>query len=202
MLGNFYRIGDKEMIKKVVLGVVFAVFVGALITGAVIRTMDKSEQVAEVEQKGGGNGNWASADPSQLIERQGRRGSEGRRSVAANEGGRGGGKGNGEGSEPFVEGESDHLGEIFLGVVTEVAEDVVNIEVSDGDVIVVEGRAWSYAKENGYVLQAGDEVRLEGFYEDDEFKVSSIENLTTGESLLLRDANGRPSWAGGRGRNL
>ena len=76
------------------------------------------------------------------------------------------------------------------------------IETDVGESMVIEGRAWSYMQEQGFAIQQGDLVKYEGFYEDGEFKVSQIENLNTGESLVLRDASGRPSWAGGGKGNL
>jgi len=32
--------------------------------------------------------------------------------------------------------------------------------------------------------------------EDGEFKAGQVENLGTGESIVLRDTSGRPMWAG------
>ena len=104
--------------------------------------------------------------------------------------------------ELLAECESDHVGEVYAGIVTEVSEDALNIETTDGESILVEGRAWSFAQEQGFDIQVGAQVQFEGFFEDNEFKVSVLENLTTGESILLRDAAGRPSWAGGGRGNL
>jgi hypothetical protein len=70
---------------------------------------------------------------------------------------------------------------------------------SDGE-IVVEGRPWSYALEQGFAAQAGDSVRLAGFYEDGEFKVGQVENLSTGLGVVLRGESGRPGWAGNGNR--
>jgi hypothetical protein len=43
----------------------------------------------------------------------------------------------------------------------------------------------------------GDAVELEGFLENDEFEISYLANLTSGESLQIRDDSGRPLWSGG-----
>jgi len=41
-----------------------------------------------------------------------------------------------------------------------------------------------------------------GFYEDGEFKAGTVENLTTGETIVLRDEAGRTMWPGqGRLKN-
>jgi hypothetical protein len=200
---------ENKMLKKVVLGTVFVVFIGALITGAVIRTMDKSEQTAEQVGSGEGRGRNASDENNVVVDNQGNgQGNgqgKGRSEEAESESitqGRGrGGKG-GVGSELLPEGESDHQWDAYSGVVTEVTEEMITIETDDAEVVVVEGRAWSFAQEQGYVLQQGDKVELEGFYEGGEYKASRIENLSTGESIVLRDQTGRPSWAGGGRGNL
>ncbi|OGO14807.1 MAG: hypothetical protein A2Z14_06160 [Chloroflexi bacterium RBG_16_48_8] len=193
------------MLKKIVLGTVFVVFVGALVTGAVIRTMDKTEQTASTTGSGRGNGENASIENEGISGGQGNGQGSGRSAESGNEvatTGRGkGGKG-GEGSELLAEENSDHVWEPYSGVVTDVSEDILTIETDDGESIVVEGRAWAYAQDLGFAIQQGDLVQFEGFFEDDEFKVIWMENLTTSEPIVLRDASGRPSWAGGGKGNL
>jgi hypothetical protein len=204
---NKYQIPKwrKKMLKKIVLGTVFVIFIGALVTGAVIRTMDKTGQTALNEGSGRGSGRSAALESAGVSEGQGN--GYGRNSSAAsgNEmatSGRGRGGNGGDRSERLSEENSDHVWDAYSGVVTAVSEDALMIETDDGESIVVEGRAWSYAQEQGFAIQQGDLVQFEGFYEDDEFKVSWIENLSTGESLVLRDASGRPSWAGKGNGNL
>jgi hypothetical protein len=44
-------------------------------------------------------------------------------------------------------------------------------------------------------------VQLTGFYEEADFEIQALHNLASGQSLALREQNGRPLWAGGgRGR--
>jgi hypothetical protein len=50
-----------------------------------------------------------------------------------------------------------------------------------------------------FALAVGHDVVVIGFYEDGEFKASTVENLATGASISLRDRSGRPLWSG-RGR--
>jgi len=221
------------MLKKVVLGTVLAIFIGVLITGAVIRTMDKSEPTAAAAGSGGGNGRNVSLENTVLSEDQGYgqgggRSTEDRSETAATGRGRGGersellvkeesdrvwdrsgevgseavvagrgaGGNGGGGFELLADEKNDYVWDVYLGVVTDVAECTLTIETNDGELVIVEGQAWTFAQEQGYTIQQGDRVQIEGFYEDDEFKVSVIENLITGESVLLRDTNGRTSWAG------
>jgi hypothetical protein len=222
------------MLKKIVLGTVFVIFIGALITGAVIRTIDKTDQGSSAGDASrgnqgisGGQGNGQSKDGSDgagssvagTFQRngQGKGGSSGSgssvagtfqgngqdkggSSVTGNSGagtGQGRGGNSGEGSGLLSEPNTDHSWDTYSGVVTDVTADVLTIETDNGGIIQVDGRSWSYTQDLGFILYQGDLVEFEGFYEDGEFKVTSLENLSTGESITLRDADGRPAWSGG-----
>lgn len=75
----------------------------------------------------------------------------------------------------------------------------ITVETAEGEVLVGLGQA---AYREGFALEVGEEVSVTGFHEDGEFKAGSVENLTTGETLVLRDETGRPMWAGqGRRKN-
>jgi hypothetical protein len=67
---------------------------------------------------------------------------------------------------------------------------------ADGGQLLIEGRALAYALEHNFTTSVGNTLVVEGFHEDGEYKPASINDLTTGASILLRDAGGRPSWAG------
>ena len=69
----------------------------------------------------------------------------------------------------------------------------VTLQTSGGEVLVGMGQA---AYWEDFALEIGDEVSVLGFYEDGEFKAGTVENLTTGETIVLRDDAGRPMWAG------
>lgn len=76
-----------------------------------------------------------------------------------------------------------------------VADNELTVQTTDGEVVVGLGQAW-YREEAGFVVNVGDEVTVEGFYEDGEFKARTVEDRTTGAAITLRDATGRPMWAG------
>ncbi len=88
---------------------------------------------------------------------------------------------------------------VLQGTVADVDEDALTVTLLGGEQIVVEERAWSFAQEQGFAPQVGDQVTLNGFFHGEEFEVGRIENLTTGQLVTLRDPGGRPQWAG-RGR--
>jgi len=74
-----------------------------------------------------------------------------------------------------------------------VLDSEVTLQTSEGEVLVGMGQA---AYWEDFALEIGDEVSVLGFYEDGEFKAGTVENLTTGETIVLRDEAGRPMWAG------
>ena len=67
------------------------------------------------------------------------------------------------------------------------------------------GTGPAYLAEIGFDLQVGDEVTVSGFWEDGEFKASTITRMVDGAAAVLRDDSGRPMWSGaargGRGGN-
>ena len=77
-------------------------------------------------------------------------------------------------------------------------DDSLSIETSEGTMDLHLGPEW-YWEAEGISLAAGDTVAVSGFYEGDAFEVGRLDNLTTNESVTLRDESGRPMWAG-RGR--
>jgi hypothetical protein len=74
------------------------------------------------------------------------------------------------------------------------------IRTADGEMIMHLAPTW-YWGTYGISLNPGDRVELSGFYDQDsEFATGRIENLTTGQSVTLRDDTGRPLWTGSRQR--
>ena len=51
----------------------------------------------------------------------------------------------------------------------------------------------------GVTFTVGDQVTIDGFVENDQVQAISVANDSTGQQLALRDATGRPLWAGGAG---
>jgi hypothetical protein len=82
------------------------------------------------------------------------------------------------------------------GQVTAVDTDALSLLTTSGDEIIVEGRPWSFAQEQGFSTQTGEELTLTGFFEGEDFEVGQIENVSTGQTVVLRDESGRPMWAG------
>lgn len=90
--------------------------------------------------------------------------------------------------------------ETVEGIVVETEELV--IETTTGETVQVGLGPSFYRESQGFALQGSETVRVSGYWEDDEFKATQLVNLDTGQSIVLRDATGRPMWAGqGRGKN-
>jgi hypothetical protein len=88
--------------------------------------------------------------------------------------------------------------EIVEGAVVESGSELL-VDTGDGEVLVGLGQEF-YREGQGFHVAVGETVRVEGFYEDGEFKAGTVENLTAGTQIVLRDATGRPMWSG-RGNN-
>lgn len=91
--------------------------------------------------------------------------------------------------------------ETIQGVVISSDSEILVRTAEGEEVLVGLGQAW-YREQAGFAVAVGDQVSVVGFYEEGEFKAATIENTTTGESITLRDATGRPAWSGqGNRRN-
>lgn len=86
----------------------------------------------------------------------------------------------------------------YQGIAVTVNSTELVIDAGANELVLVEGRAWAYAREQGMDAQVGHAIIIMGFVEDGEFKAISLENLTTGQHIAVRDAGGRPLWSGGR----
>jgi hypothetical protein len=171
------------MTKKIVLGIVLFGLIGILVAGAVVRTAAKAGDSAEAHGGYGRNG-----------ENQELAGTPRSDSDVEGLAGRGGyGDGTGTGQSAVDEWLT------LEGSVVSADTDTLVVQTTDGEQVVVENRPWWFAQEQGFTAQSGDQVTLTAFYEADSVEVGSITDVTSGQSVQLRDQSGRPMWAG-RGR--
>ncbi len=85
----------------------------------------------------------------------------------------------------------------YYGVIETATSDVWVIALENDTTLELEGRVLSYMMEQGFAVNEGDALILTGFYDGGDFEVGEIENTTTGESVMVRNEDGRPLWAGG-----
>lgn len=187
------------MFKKILKWTVYAGIVGLLIFGGVIRTQAKAGQEPAKSGTGLDVGNPASLD-------QEGKGTEGWSRTGEENPSRSGGGSDRNGSsfgaseELHLAEEEDHEWIQVSGVVTGLDAESLWIETAEGESLEISGRAWTFIQEADLTFTVADEVELEGFFENDEFEVASIQNLTRAYFLQIREESGRPLWSGGAGR--
>ena len=165
------------MLKKIVLGTLLVGLIGILVVGAVIRTMDKTERVAEASGRGYGRngaeaGTYAAGGSTKLTTG----GSTGLTTSVSGQGfGQGGNRG-GYGGQGLEDTPGDQTGtgqanvEEWLtlqGTVVSVDADTLVVQTVSGKQVTMENRPWWFAQEQGFSAHVGDQVTLIGFYEND-----------------------------------
>jgi hypothetical protein len=189
------------MIKKIILWVLFVGLGGFLIFGAVNRTLAKTNDV-RTEVNWGGRYQSEEIDLAKVAEDEnpyGRNQSLNRsltRSETDSQYGNGGGSRDGDRTGvPDPQATAGEWAE-YEGNVISMDSSMILVETEDGDEIVIEGRALLFMQDSGFVTNVGNTLFITGFYEDDEYKVATIIDQTTGETIVVRDEGGRPGWAG------
>jgi len=82
------------------------------------------------------------------------------------------------------------------GQVTAMDDGEIVVQTAEANALTLHtGPEW-YWEANDYQVSIGDELKVSGFYHEDEFEIGQIENLTSGQLITLRDSDGRPLWAG------
>ena len=201
------------MLQKIVVGTLVAALSGVLIVGAINRTEAKSEQVAQ--EQGANPGRLAREETQELLQlNQGQQGQGNRSAYAETDTlesvSRGGGQGrfSEESSGNWLEdtsrgGEGSASVDEWLevvGTVVSMNDEELVLQLQDGQEMVIECKSWTYALELGFTTGIGNELKLYGFYEGEEFEVGGFEDLTTQLLTMVREESGRPFWAGGSGR--
>jgi hypothetical protein len=174
------------------LGTLLVGLIGILVAGAIIRTVDKTENVAEARGQGQGRGvgegngyeeqqtGW---NTSSDTERKGR-------------------GGNGQEVDAFVRQYPNYESTpeewvLIDGVVAQAPAVGVDLTVKTGDgQEIAVGTGPGYMEAQGFTLQAGEQVQVQGYWEDDELKAAQVTRLPDGQTITLRDQDGRPRWAG------
>jgi len=172
------------MLKKILLGTLFVGLIGILVTGAVTRTIDRTELTAEAQGRGQGKGEAIAYTASGN--------GQGRSSY---------GQGNASNSvaqRQYPNNETSPQEWLeYEGIVVQAPAHGVDlvIQTSDGQEVKV-GTGPEYMASQGFTLQAGDPVQVRGYWEDGELKASQGTRLADGRTITLRDEAGHPAWAG------
>lgn len=193
------------MFKKILLGGLLVGLIAVLVAGAIVRTNARTESSAAGGTGQRGHTVETARVGSETAPEQGQRSgrwTQTEQGAASGQGGRG--QGGGQAAPQTNVTPQGWL--TATGTVISVASDLVEIETTGGaastTVIPFEGQPLNYALSQGLILKLGDVVAVSGYEENEEFKIGQVTNLSTGASVTLRDASGRPGWSGaGRRRN-
>ena len=166
------------MFKKVILWTVYALIVGLLIFGAANRTSAKTDQGLLF-----GNLNEVFVERGQGNSSSGRIEGYGELEI--------------DDHEEIIK-EQDWV--VLNGQIINISSEALEIETKTAGILEIEGRPWRFVQELGYVPEEGNELIVQGFYENGEFEVVTIQDLTADQIFQVRDESGRPMWGGG-GRN-
>jgi len=207
------------MAKKIILGVLLFGLIGVLVAGGIIRTLDKTGDVALAQGFGQERGATAEHDAEDACTEEGEyagggqygRGGDTDAGKGAEDSEYAGGRGRedapgqrAQASEERQYLNNETLPEAWLEIEGTVAQapaaGVDMIVVTEAGEEVMVGTGPGYMEAQGFVLQEGETVRMQGFWENDEFKAAQVTRLRDGATIVLRDQSGRPAWAGS-GRN-
>ncbi len=188
------------MLKKVLMGMLAVVVIGAVVVGVADALTGKSvaaqaaaaqgvaqsttAQTQAVAGNGQGNGGQGQVQTGTQTQGQGRGN---------------GGQGQTTNTTPGTPQANITQTVTIAGVVQSFDGVGISVITDDGAPLWVQLGQSRYVSAQGAVYTAGDHVTVTGFYENGQFQASSVVNDTTGQTLTLRDASGRPLWAGGGG---
>jgi hypothetical protein len=176
------------MFKKIVISTLVIILLGAVIVGAYdIYNGSSSLEMPEVSLAanaagGGGNGGWG----------QGNGQDQGRGQGIMSDQGYGQGMGSGQSQAQMTQ----HQWTTLQGTVASVDAQNMVVDTAEQGQLTLELGPAGFADQQGVAFAPGDEITVQGFDESGMFHAVEITQATTGQSLQLRDPNGRPLWAG------
>lgn len=171
------------MVKKIVLGALLFGLIGILVAGAVIRTLDKTGNVAEAR---GAERAWSAGEDAGLFATSQGRG----------QGGGGYGRSGGSGALAADEQVAEEW-TVYEGAVVQAPAAGIDLVIeTEGGEEIVAGTGPGYLADQGFDLEVGEQVRVQGYWEDGEFKAARLTRLSDGLTANLRDQLGRPAWSG------
>ena len=106
------------------------------------------------------------------------------------------GRGQNQQAERAAENGAVHEQIVIEGTISQAPAAGVDMIIETADRQVLVGTGPGYLQEQGFDLAYGDAVQVSGFFENDEFKATTITRLSDGAAIALRDEAGRPMWSG------
>ena len=87
----------------------------------------------------------------------------------------------------------------YTGTIGSVSNGNVTLNVDDGTVLPLQMGQPQFWQGQGVTLNVNDPVEVLGFWSGTQFMVGDVRKTETGETIMIRDPNGRQLW-GGPGR--
>ena len=179
------------MIKKIILWTLYAAFIGILIFGAINRTTAKIGDDDSLQ-----TGNAAEREAAGNSESEEHGSAYGQKDIATPQPDE---SANYEENKHESHETAKHEWVTLTGTISSIISRGMTVAATDGQHPEVTRHPWRFALERGFTPQVGDQVTLDGFYEDGKFEIAVITDLTNGQTVYLRDEAGHPLWAASGG---
>lgn len=164
------------MLKQVVIAVLVGGLMALIGAGVLLRVFTPAQIAANVNGRNATANTQGTGNPS-----------------------RSGGQGQGQGQGVAAQGAQWTT---LQGSVISVDQYAMTVQASNGEQVRIENRPWSYALEQKFSAKVGDQITMNGFYQNGLFEIGQMQNVTSGVNVQVRDQAGRPGWAGrGNGGN-
>ncbi|MBI5567311.1 MAG: hypothetical protein HY870_20600 [Chloroflexi bacterium] len=190
------------MLKKVLMGMLAVVVIGAVVVGVADALTGKSVAAQSVAAQGAVQSTAAqTATQTQAVAGNGQGQAQGQGYRGGQDTTTNGQGGQGTTTNPNPGTPQANITQTvtIAGVVQSFDGVGISLITDDGAPLWVQLGQSRYISAQGVTFTANDHVTATGFYENGQFQASSVVNATTGQTLTLRDASGRPLWAGGAG---
>lgn len=182
------------MIKKIVVTALIVILVGAAGVAAYDASQGKSTldlSTDDLFASGQGQGRQGGGQGQGRGQGQGQGKGQGQGQGQSQQGqSHGQGQGNGTGQA------TEHEWLTLTGTVVSMDQQSMTVDTAEQGELTLELGKPGFADEQAVTFDTGDAVTITGFEENSMFQAGQITNETTGETLFLRDPNGRPLWAG------
>ena len=177
------------MFKKIVISTLVIILLGAVAVGAYdIATGASTLEVPDINLSANAAGNNRGQG-----QQQGQGQGQGRGQGQGQQQGQGSGPTQGQGQGQMV----PHEWSTFTGTVVSVNVQSLVVDTAEQGQLMLDLGPAAFAEQQGVIFTPGDSITGQGFAESGMYHAAEITNTTTGQSLQLRDPNGRPLWAGG-----
>ena len=185
------------MLKKIVVGALIVVVIGAVGVGII----DAAQGRSVAAQTNAPAQSTAAVDPQgQSYGRSGGQGQgQGQAQGRGNQGNGNGAGGQGQTQNPNPGTQQANVTDwvTMKGTVNSFDGVGVSLTTDESAPLWVQFGQSQYVAAQGVTFTAGDHLTVNGFYENGQYQAGTVTNETTGQTLNLRDTTGRPLWAGG-----